>query len=170
METTGLFVGKFLPPHIGHLDAIKKAYERCSHLIVIVCYEPTRTKRLCGQMGVDFITLEQRANWIRQELKDMNVEILTLDETGITSWPEGWEEWSNRVKKTIDSRHIDYIFGNEKRYIEGYNKYFNKSQYILLDPERKTINISATKIRNNLKENFNFIIDSAKPFFKRYIK
>lgn len=170
MQTTGLFIGKFLPPHKGHLEAIKQAKQNCSHLIVIVCFEPLRTKRLCDEMGVAFISLNQRKNWIQQQLNDPEIEFLTLDESGITSWPEGWGEWSKRVKSTLKNRKIDYIFGNERRYIDGYKKWFKESEYVLLDPDRKKVSISSSQIRQNPKKYFDFIIDSAKPFFEKYIK
>lgn len=170
METTGLFVGKFLPPHLGHLDAIKKAKQNCTHLIIIVCFEPLRTQRLCDEMGVEFISLEQRAKWIKDAINDPEVEFLTLDETGITSWPEGWEEWSKRVKKVLGNRKIDCIFGNERKYVEGYKKWFKESEYIMLDPDRKTVKISASQIRKNLKKYFDYLIEPAQPFFKKYIK
>lgn len=169
MNTTGIFVGKFLPPHKGHIQSILEAKKHCTHLVVIVCFEPDVTKQLCKNAGIDFISLELKEKWIKSELKDCkDIEVLSLDETGIAKWPNGWEQWSERVKKLVN-RPIDFIFGSELDYLDGYSKFFPSSKYVLLDPERKTVNISSTKIRADIKQNFEFIVDSAKPFFKKYI-
>ncbi|HDM88409.1 MAG TPA: nicotinamide-nucleotide adenylyltransferase, partial [Candidatus Bathyarchaeota archaeon] len=32
----GLFIGRFQPPHLGHLHAIKQALEECDELIIVI--------------------------------------------------------------------------------------------------------------------------------------
>ena len=167
---TGLFVGKFLPPHKGHKFAILEAKKQCDKLYLVVGYEPNVTKELCEKAGLPTITLEQKLKWWREELKgESGIIILGEDETGIPDYPAGWEEWSRRTQNLVGER-IDIIFGSEIGYAEYYKKYFPNSRYVLQDVDRKNVHISSTLIRGNLAENLDYIIDSARPFFEKIIK
>lgn len=165
----GLFAGKFLPPHKGHKFAILKAKKKCDKLYLVVGYEPNVTKDLCAKAGFPIITLQQRVNWWKEELKnEKDIIILGEDETGIPAYPEGWKVWSERTQNLVKEK-IDFIFGSELDYAPFYKQYFKESTYILQDENREINPISSTKIRANLKENYHWIIDSAKPFFENLL-
>lgn len=166
--TVGLFVGKFLPPHKGHKFAILEAAKNCNKLYLVVGFEPNITRNLCEQAGIPFITLEQRLNWWREELKDFpNIIILGEDETGIPDYPEGWEVWAKRTQNVV-GEPIDIVFGSELSYAPYYAKYFKNSEYRLQDTNRVNCPISSTIIRKNMRECLGWIIDSARPFFEEY--
>lgn len=55
-RTRGLIVGKFYPPHLGHLDGIQRAAACCDQLIVLVMASAVETIPLC-----------QRVDWLRQD-------------------------------------------------------------------------------------------------------
>ncbi len=167
---TGLFVGKFLPPHKGHKFAILDAKKQCDTLYLVVGYEPNVTKILCERAGIPLITLEQKLEWWREELKgESGIIILGEDETGIPDYPAGWEEWSRRTQNLV-REHIDFVFGSEMSYAEYYKKYFPNSRYVLQDVERKNVHISSTRIREDISTNLDYIIDSARPFFENCLK
>ena len=166
----GLFVGKFLPPHKGHKFAILEAKKKCDKLYLVIGYEPNVTKKLCSDANIPYITLEQKINWWKKELKnEKDIIILGEDETGIPSYPEGWKMWAERTQKIV-GENIDIIFGSELGYAPYYKQYFPDSEYCLQDVNRVNYNISSTIIRKNVKENLNWIIDSARPFFEDYYK
>lgn len=166
----GLFVGKFLPPHIGHLWAIDQASKQCDFLYILVAEDQETCKKLCLQANLPYFDLSTKTKWMKEALKNYpNVKILSLREDGIRPMPEGWAEWAKAVQKLV-GKQIDYIFGSEPIYAPYYEKYFPKSNYIQQDPDRTHFNISATQVRANLKENLPFIITSAKPFFEKFLK
>jgi len=41
MFSTGLIIGKFYPPHLGHSYLIERAERDCKQVTVIVCYKET---------------------------------------------------------------------------------------------------------------------------------
>ena len=164
----GMFVGKFLPPHKGHINAIKKASKLCDKLFVIVGSDEKHNKKLCDDAGIPFIDLKTKTKWMQKELKDVkNVKILSFNEDGIPTMPFGWKEWSLGLKKLVGEK-IDVIYGSERSYEKDYKTYFPESQYVLQDEFRDEINISSTKIRQNPKKYYNYICDSAKPFFDKF--
>ena len=166
----GMFVGKFLPPHRGHINSIKKAAALCDKLFVVVGGDEEYNKKLCDEAGIPFIDLSTKTEWIKNELKGIkNVVIISFNEEGIPTMPNGWKEWSIRLKKLLGEK-IDVIYGSERSYEKEYNKYFPESKYVLQDEFRKEVNISSTKIRSDVKKYYDFICDSAKPFFKKFLK
>ena len=166
----GLFVGKFLPLHIGHINAIKKASNACDKLFVVVGDDPIKNKKLCDEAHLPFIDLKTKTEWVKAETKNIkNVVVVPFDESGIKSAPFGWEEWSEKLKELLKEK-VDIIFGSEENYASYYKKYFSESKYVLQDKDRKEVNISSTKIRSDIKKYFDYIAPSAKPFFEKYLK
>ena len=49
MRKVGCFVGKFLPPHIGHLSVIDKALQECEKVVVVLAENPERSEKLCKE-------------------------------------------------------------------------------------------------------------------------
>ncbi len=165
----GMFVGKFLPPHKGHINAIKKAAKQCDKLFVVVGGDEKRNKEICDEANIPFISLETKTEWIKNELKGIeNVEVISFNEEGIPTMPNGWKEWSEQLKALLNEK-IDIIFGSERSYENEYKKYFSESKYVLQDEFREEINISSTKIRSDVNKYYDYICDSAKPFFKEYL-
>jgi len=170
MYKVGLFVGKFLPPHIGHKWAILEAKKLCEKLVVLVCYEPNITELECRLAGFPLLTLKQKYDWWKTEFEgETGIEIKMLDETGMPLFPNGWAVWASAVQKVV-GEPIDVIFGSEERYIEGYKTYFPDTKYIMQDCQRTNNKISSTMIRGDLEKYIDFIIPSAKPFFQKVLE
>ncbi len=55
------------------------------------------------------------------------------------------------VKQAVPHRleDITKIFSSEPEYTEGFNKYWPNAEHVIIDAERKEVNISATEIRSN---------------------
>lgn len=165
-----MFVGKFLPPHIGHINAIKNAAKLCDKLFVVVGSDKNAHSKLCEKANIPFIDLETKTKWVSEELKDIkNVQVVAFDEEGIPSMPYGWKEWSQRLKNLLNEK-IDVIYGSERSYEKEYKTYFPESKYVLQDEFRQDVPISSTKIRSDVKKYYNYICDSAKPFFDALLK
>ena len=54
---TGLVIGKFLPPHLGHIKLIEFASQYCDKLIVLICSSDKET-----------ISGDQRLIWLKEIL------------------------------------------------------------------------------------------------------
>ena len=71
LPKVGVYFGKFIPPHRGHLTAILTAATKVQKLYVVVSDNVNRTKRICQESGIPEVTVNLRMQWLKQELQDM---------------------------------------------------------------------------------------------------
>lgn len=127
----GLVVGKFYPPHRGHKYLIDTAKSQCDELTVILCYKPS-----------ELIPGSLRAEWLKKIHPDVYVKVVedtVLDDNDSKGW----------AKFTLDILGYtpDAVFTSEA-YGDPYAAFIG-SIHVLVDKERTTIPISATKVRSN---------------------
>jgi len=169
MYKIGVFPGKFMPPHRGHLNSIINAATKSELLYVVVSDHPKITKRLCDKDGLKIMDLKTRAKWLSIELYGFDhIKVVMLDETGIEEYPYDWTKWSNRLKKLIPEE-FDVIFGGEIEYKEQYKKNFPNAKYEIFDYNIKKYPISAAEIRSEPYKNWDYILGSARPFFTKKV-
>ena len=51
LKKIGAFPGKFLPPHLGHINTILDCAKKCDELLVIVADSEKRTEKICLSCG-----------------------------------------------------------------------------------------------------------------------
>lgn len=169
LPKVGVYFGKFIPPHRGHLTAIINAATRCQKLYVVVSDNKERTKRICEESGIKNIPVQLRIQWLSQELQDLNhIKVVALDETHIPEYPNGWTEWAVLIKEAVNE-DINVFFCGEEEYCPKLKEHFPKADIILFDPERNTYNISATTIRENPQKHWDHILGPARPFFAKKV-
>ena len=49
MKKVGCFVGKFLPPHLGHLSVVDRAIKECDSVVVVLAENPEKSKERCRE-------------------------------------------------------------------------------------------------------------------------
>ena len=112
----GCFVGKFLPPHIGHLSVIDRALSECEKVTVVLAEDLKHSKTLCEQANFPYFSPKERLEWIRQHYKNYNnINFIFFDEHGIKK--DDLKTWSKKFKekvKGIDAKYADesYPLGN----------------------------------------------------------
>lgn len=169
MYKVGVFPGKFLPPHRGHLHAIINSATKCEKLYVAVSHNEKEVVDLCREANCKYMPLKLRAKWLSKELQDFpHIKVILLDESSIPVFPNGWREWSELLISTIPEK-FDVIFGGELSYKEGHSKYFPNVIYDVFDYDRTRFPISATEIRKNPMKYWNYILGSAREFFAKKI-
>lgn len=144
--TVGFLTGKFAPLHTGHIYFISKAATMVDKLYVVLSYDGKRFQ------DDPRLSLKNRLLWLKTTFKDLpHIKIVYVDETNCSPYPDGWHEWSMLVKRAIPHRigDITKIFSSEPEYTEGFNKYWPEAEHVIVDAERKEVNISATEIRAN---------------------
>lgn len=174
----GLFPGKFLPLHSGHIQSIIEASTKVDKLYVIGSYRDAPYTTINGKR----ITKEVLHYWLLEQFKGLNhIKVIVVDESNIPVYPTGWLEWSQLIKDTLHhdiqqysprlcdilkpawvnttiGEEIDLIiFGGEVEYRTYYHEHFLPCQYILIDPKRERNNIRATDIRNDMYSNWSFL-------------
>lgn len=160
----GVFIGRFQPMHSGHIEALKEASSKCSHLLILI-----GSADACISIKNPWSYNERKAA-IEVVLKQYfsNFSILPVND-----YPYNDSEWVTDVRNTVDSvkEKVGWgkvaLFGHYKK---G-NDYLNWfPEYIFYNIESK-VDINATKIRESLfKENSPYLKQTVLDDFKYYEK
>ncbi|KRS20607.1 cytidyltransferase [Alishewanella sp. WH16-1] len=168
MNRVGVFPGKFLPPHRGHLTAILRAHALCDELYVVISERPQEDGELCAQAGIPYIDGVLRQRWLSQELQGLGIKVLLQQEGQIPPFPQGWGEYAALLRQSVPVP-FQLIFGGEESYRTGHQQHFPDIQYQVLDPQRTQWPISGTEIRNHPYLHWDYIAGAARPFFARKV-
>ena len=137
MYSTGLIVGRFNPPHLGHSHMIDWAAERCGTLVV---YVNTRDgEAVPGSL---------RAGW----LADLHpqVRVIEVRHNLDTNWDdeELWARWMGLFRDRWPLATGPHAVFSSDGYVSEIARRFGVDS-VSVDPERITVPISATMIRDN---------------------
>lgn len=169
MFNVGVFPGKFIPPHRGHLNSIINAATQCKKLYVVVSDNDRITKLECKKNKLRPMDLAIRAKWLSIELQSFkHIEVLMLDETEVPDYPNGWGMWSRKLIELIPEK-FDVIFGGEPEYLEQHVVNFPGIKYEIFDYKRARYPISATKIRDNPLKYWDYILGSSRYNFAKRV-
>lgn len=171
-KLVGMIFGKFYPLHIGHIYIIQRACGQVDELNVILCHNKERD-------GLFFInssisqqpTIGDRLRWLLQTFKyQKNIFIYPFDEKGIDLYQNGWQVWSDNVKKFLISQNIQpqVIFSGKPSDIVYYKKYFG-TEVVIIDPERTFVDISSSKIRKTPFRYWEYMPTEVRSFFVRKV-
>lgn len=152
-------LGKFYPAHLGHLHLINTASENSDKVYVLMCSLLRET-----------ISGELRFSWLKEIYKNTNVEIIWVQDEN-PQYPEEdpinfWNIWLKTFDVYLPEK-VEAVFSSEDYGFEIAKRM--NIEHFLVDKDRVQVPISATKIRNNSLENWEFIPDNIKPYFVRKI-
>lgn len=143
----GVFVGKFLPPHLGHTTQIEKCLDFCNTLFVVVADSKKRTKELCNQAQIKEILPKKRLFWLKQHFKNnKNIKFFLLDQGMLEAYPKFLNQWKQKFFNLLPQKPDVWFV--DKNFLDISKKCFPELDFIGFD--RTEINISATDIRFQL--------------------
>lgn len=134
--TRGLVLGKFLPPHAGHLHLVHFGQAMVDELVVVV-----------GSLAREPIPGALRHRWM-QELVP-RARVLHLDEElpqVPEEHPQFWDLWRSALKRLVP-QPIDHVFASE-----AYGSRLAAelgATFIPVDPSREALRVSGTAVRDN---------------------
>ena len=168
----GLIFGKFYPLHSGHIYLIEKALTQVDELHVMLGCEAIRDKQLFEKSRLPRQPqVSDRFSWLKETFKDRhNIHIHIADEAGINYYPNGWQDWSDSIKRILLEHKIEptVVFTSESQDVKQHERYFG-CPVVIVDADRDFVNISATQIRENPYQNWSYIANTAKPFFVKKV-
>ena len=162
----GAFPGKFLPPHKGHIDTILDCANKCDKLLVVVADNEQNSKNLCEKANIPYMPVKLRIKWLKKHFrKHKNIKIVYMNESKLGVFPAPMDVWSDAFKKVTKNK-VNMKFADETYRILN-ELHFPECKFVCFD--RQIIKISATMIRNEPEKYFDYIIDEAKPYFRKII-
>lgn len=128
-------MGKFLPPHLGHLHLVDAARGRADRVTVLV-----------GTRPEDVVPGELRAAWMHRLRPDTEV-VRVLDETPPSPEDEGyWEIWLDSIARNAPP-DLDAVFSSED-YGEEIARRLGIG-HVCVDPARTRFPVSGTAVRRD---------------------
>ena len=146
----GLVVGKFFPPHKGHIYLIKEAKKGCDHLTVLVVDAKNES-----------IPASLRAKWIRELVSD--VEVLVVEDIYAYDDSRAWAKYTIKIL----GYSPDVVFTSED-YGDPFAQYMG-CKHVLIDKERIHVPISGTKVRSNPLKYWDYIDEPVRAYFAKRV-
>jgi len=141
-SATGLIVGRFDPPHLGHSFMIEWAQRRCDRLVVFVNSSAER----------DAAPGAHRSRWLRElhGTDDGTVTVVEVRHSLATDFDDEdlWRRWIELFRSHWphgDGPHA--VFSSDEYVVELAHRL--GAEHVVVDAERTSVPISATDVRND---------------------
>jgi NadR type nicotinamide-nucleotide adenylyltransferase len=148
---TGVVIGKFMPPHLGHLHLIEQARRQVDELVVLVCSLPDEP-----------IPGEVRFAWMTELRPDARVVHVTdQNPTEPHEHEDFWDIWVETIRRRVTAP--DIVFTSEDYGAELARRV--GARHVSIDRERRAFPVSGTAIRNDPFAHWKFIPEAVRPWF-----
>jgi NadR type nicotinamide-nucleotide adenylyltransferase len=150
----GLVLGKFLPPHAGHVHLCEVASRLCDELTIVV-----------ASLAREPIAGAQRVAWLRELVPGARVVHLAAElPQQPADDPAFWPKWRAALRDIV---HPDRVFTSDA-YGERLAAELG-ARWIPVDPARATFPISGTQIRADPHAHWDLIPRCVRPHFVRRV-
>lgn len=157
----GFVLGKFMPPHKGHIYLCEFARRQCEELTIMV-----------GSLPDEPIPGEMRFKWMQQLFAQYeNVEVVWCNDE-LPQAPrdaddvEFWDAWFDAISLHAPRRY-DAVFASE-----AYGLPLAQmlgARFIPCDLKREIVQTSGTKCRAQVEREWNNLPDIVKPYFQKRV-
>jgi NadR type nicotinamide-nucleotide adenylyltransferase len=154
--TTGMLLGKFMPPHLGHVYLGEFAGRYVDRLTIVVC-----------SLASEPIPGALRYQWMRELFPFDNVVHLTDDlpqEPG--EHPDFWALWQAALQRVLPGRP-DFVFASEE-----YGRPLAEvlgGRFVPVDIERAAVPMSGTAVRADPMRNWDYLPRCVRPYFVKRV-
>ncbi len=156
----GIVLGKFMPPTLGHQYLVDVARGSCRELTIVV-----------GTMPDEPIPGVLRYEWMKEMFPDCRVVHLDRVMPQAPSHPDDrdfFDLWAKTLYECAGASEIDALFASESY---GYKVADAMGvRYIPVDPERQSVMISATAIREDALLHWDKLPAVVRPYFVRHVR
>ena len=144
----GMYGGKFMPMHLGHLACVRKASELCERVYLILFLNGEQEADIASHDDREMLSVESRVQQLERAAGMFtNVTPLVLDISPCRK-PNGEEDWDKETPLVLEAcGKFDAVFGSEPSYAAYFERAYPWAEYVMIDPERSETPISATMIR-----------------------
>jgi len=131
--SAGLVIGKFMPPHAGHLYLYGVAQAQVDELYIVLFSKLDEP-----------ISGELRLAWLRELVPQAAIWHVTREQRVDFADAAAWDFWVSAIRDVLP-REPDVVFSSE-----GYGNELARrlgARHVAVDPSRRRVPVSATQIR-----------------------
>ena len=145
----GMYGGKFMSMHKGHLHCLEVASQMCEKVYLIMFIGGKQEEEILANKHEDYLNVINRAVQITKAKHMFDNVIPVILDIYDCRFENGEENWDAETPLVLDTiGHFDAVFGSEPSYADYFKRAYPWADYILVDPERKEVPISSTAVRN----------------------
>ena len=144
----GMYGGKFMPFHKGHLHCLQVASEMCDKVHLVLVVGGVDEERIQSTDDRGFLTPISRLWHLKKAAKmfdNVHVQVINVSKCRDADGNEDWDMETPIMLREVG--HFDAVFGSEPEYKPYFNRAYPWAEYVLVDPDRKEVPISATQVR-----------------------
>jgi HTH-type transcriptional repressor of NAD biosynthesis genes len=157
MSLRGMVLGKFLPPHRGHVHLVDFARHYCDQLVVVV-------EKVPGEP----IPSSLRVQWMRTLFPDCQiVHLADENPQDPADHPEFWTIWRESLLRCLPWSP-DVVLASE-----DYGPRLAAelgARFVPVDPERASIAVSGTDIRRDPMRYFDHLPEVVRPYYVKRVR
>lgn len=154
--TKGFVLGKFLPPHLGHVYLFDFARNYVDELAIVVETEPDQP--IPGTL---------RYQWVKEMFPDASVLHLTDGNPQEPSeHPQFWDIWKQSLHRILPFQP-DFVFASEEY---GWKLAdVMGAQFVHVDIDRHVMPVSGTMVRESPLKHWEFLPRISRPYFAKRV-
>lgn len=145
-HATGLIVGRFDPPHLGHSYMIERAAGHCDELVVFV---NSSTER-------DAVPGDLRAGWLADLHPEVRVEEVPHRLATDFADEDLWRSWMELFRAHWPHGEGPHVVFSSDPYVDELARRFDAAS-VVVDADRATVPVSATMIRDDPAAHLDFV-------------
>jgi HTH-type transcriptional regulator, transcriptional repressor of NAD biosynthesis genes len=152
--TRGFLLGKFMPPHAGHVALCRAGMAQCDRLTVLVCsrdVEPVPGGLRAGVLAE--LLPGARVLRLHREIPQEPAE-----------HPDFWRIWRETIR-TLHPAPIDRVFGSEPYVIRLAAEL--GAEPVPVDPDRLAVPVSGTAVRQDPAGQWRWIPGPLRPWYQK---
>lgn len=145
----GMYGGKFIPFHKGHLFCLDRAAQECEKVYLLMFINGDQEIKILKNSNEDILKVENRIKQIERVAKNYDNVIFKVIDVLTVKLPDGTEDWDGETPLVLEAceGEPDAVYGSEESYVDYFNRAYPNAEVVLVDCERKNVPISATMIR-----------------------
>jgi HTH-type transcriptional regulator, transcriptional repressor of NAD biosynthesis genes len=153
---TGMILGKFMPPHLGHVYGVEFARRFVARLTVLVC--SLEREPIPGPL---------RFTWMRELFPDCDVRHVTDENPQEPhEHPDFWRIWHATIRRALPTGP-DFVFASEP-YGAPLAEVLG-AKFIPIDLRRDLVPISGTAIRRAPLRHWEFLPPPVRPYYVKRV-
>ena len=147
----GMYGGKFMPYHRGHLYCLETASRLCERVYQVLLSGGAEEQAILRALTPgqrNGLTPAQRYLRMKEAGDRLgNVTTVWLDISACRT-PEGEDDWDAETPLVLEAcGRFDAVFGSEPSYAAYFRRAYPWAEYVLVDPERSHCPVSGSMIR-----------------------